>query len=150
MLDEQSFIRELEREIERAKRGSRRLSILVGQLGSQCRYDFVDQRAGDPLLELAGEALAEQKRQIDVAASLGQGRFALILPETGEPGALIAAERLQAAVASLFREHAYAPRLSFGVATFGRHGRSANALLGAAERAALLADAVSDRPVALG
>jgi diguanylate cyclase (GGDEF)-like protein len=148
-LEEQPFVRELEGEVERAKRGSRRLSILVGQLGSPGQYAFVGQRSGDPLLDRIGEALESQNREVDVVAMLGQGRFAVIMPETGEPGALIVAERLRAALASLFREHPGAPNLGLGVASLGRHGRSAGALLGAAERAAV-ADTVIDRPVASG
>jgi GGDEF domain-containing protein len=80
---------------------------------------------------------------------LGQGSFGLILPETGEPGALAVAERLQAAVASALGVNA--PRLSFGVATLGRHGLKPAALLRAAQRAATVEDLeLIDRPVAAG
>ena len=54
------------------------------------------------MVERTGEVLEEQKRRDDVVASLGQGRFGLILPETGEPGALTVAERLRAAVRMLW------------------------------------------------
>jgi diguanylate cyclase (GGDEF)-like protein len=138
ILDEHTFRRELESEMARAKRGRRRLSVLVGQLGSPGRYDF-GQGGGDPLLERAGRALVEQKRQVDVLASLGRGRFVLILPETGEPGARVIAQRLRGAVAGIFREQSERPSIGFGVASFGRHGRTGSALLRAAQRAALAA-----------
>jgi hypothetical protein len=72
-----------------------------------------------------------------VVASLGQGGVGC-LPETGEPGALAVAERLQSAVAIALGMHA--PRLSFGVASLGRHGCKAAALLRAAQRAAATED----------
>jgi diguanylate cyclase (GGDEF)-like protein len=144
ILDEHSFRRELASELSRAKRGSGRLSIVVGLLGSPGEYDFVGQRTADPRLEAAARTLVEQKREIDVVASLGQGRFVLILPETGEPGALVAAERLKTAIAAAYGAESEAP-LGFGVATFGRHGRSANALLRAAERAARAAKELDHR-----
>ena len=136
VLDEHSFRRELASELARAKRGSRRLSIVVAQIGSPDRYDF-RQQPGNPLLERAGRILIGEKRGVDVVASLGRGKFALILPETGEPGARIVARRLRGAVANIFRDHSERPRLGFGVASLGRHGRTANALLRAADRAAL-------------
>jgi diguanylate cyclase (GGDEF)-like protein len=146
MVDRQSFVEELEYEIERARRGRRRLSVLVGQLGTHGQYDFAG-RPADDLVDRTGAVLEEQKRQVDVVASLGQGRFGLILPETGEPGALAVAERLQSAVANALGTHA--PRLSFGVAALGRHGRKASALLRAAQRAAAAEELVLiDRPVA--
>jgi diguanylate cyclase (GGDEF)-like protein len=135
ILDAPSFREELASELSRAKRGSRRLSIVVCLLGGPGQYDFVGQRTADPQLGHAAKTLVEQKRQVDVAASLGQGRFALILPETGEPGARVIAERLKFAIAAHYAE-SEAPMLGIGVASFGRHGRSANALLRAAERAA--------------
>jgi len=136
ILDAQSFREELASELSRARRGSRRLSIIVCLLGSHGRYDFAGQRTADPLLRHMAKTLVEQKRQVDVAASLGQGRFALILPETGEPGARVIAERLKAAIAAAYDAESEEPVLGIGVASFGRHGRSANALLRAAERAA--------------
>jgi len=145
ILDEHSLRRELASELSRAKRGSGRLSIVVGLLGSPGEYDFVGQRTADPRLEAAARTLVEQKREIDVVASLGQGRFVLILPETGEPGALVAAERLKTAIAAAYGAESEAPRLGFGVASFGRHGRSANALLRAAERAARAAQELDHR-----
>lgn len=146
MLDKQTFVRELEQEIERARRGRRRLSVIVGQLGAHGQYDFAGSRPDD-LVERTVAVLEKQKRQVDVVAWLGQGRFGLILPETGEPGALAVAERLQSAVANALGMHA--PRLSFGVAALGRHGRKASALLRAAQRAAAAEGLdLIDRPVA--
>jgi diguanylate cyclase (GGDEF)-like protein len=135
ILDRQSFVSELEQEIQRARRG-RRLSVMVAQLGDRGQYDFVDERAGDPLFDRVGELLLDQKRRIDVAGSLGQGRLALILPETGEPGALAVATRLRAAIRGDFTGLATDAHVGFGIVSFGRHGRNANSLLGSAQRAA--------------
>jgi two-component system cell cycle response regulator len=131
----QSLDRELELELERAKRGSRRLSVLLGEfVGSDQNGD----RRSTPdelLLERVASVFVEQKRQIDVLAALDHGRFVLVLPETDESGALSVAERLRVAVAAVLRDQGAAPKLSFGAASFGRHGRSSGALLEAAERA---------------
>jgi diguanylate cyclase (GGDEF)-like protein len=135
-LNEHTFRRELACELALAKRGSKRLSIVFAQIGRPGQYDFVTQRAGDPLLGRVGTVFVEQKRQVDVVAALGRGRFALILPETGEPGARVIAARLREAVAATFGAETGTPTLGFGVASFGRHGRTANALLRASERAA--------------
>lgn len=148
MLDRESFLEELEHEVARATRNRRRLSVLVGQLGDPRQHDFVGRVAG-ALVDCAGAVLTEQKRQVDMVSLLGQGSFGLILPETGEPGARVVAERLQAAVASALGVNA--PRLSFGVATLGRHGRKPAALLRAAQRAATVEDLeLIARPVAAG
>jgi diguanylate cyclase (GGDEF)-like protein len=148
MLDRESFLEQLEHEVARARRNRRRLSVLVGQLGDPRQHDFVGRAAG-ALVDHAGAVLTEQKRQVDMVASLGQGSFGLILPETGEPGALAVAERLQATVASALGVSA--PKISFGVATLGRHGAKPAALLRAAQRAATVGDLVLiDRPVAAG
>jgi diguanylate cyclase (GGDEF)-like protein len=136
ILDASAFREELASMLSRAKRGSRRLSVVLCLLGGPGQYDFVGRRTADPLLGRAAKALVDEKRQADVAASLGRGRFALILPETGEPGARVTAERLKAAIAAAYDSESEAPMLGIGVASFGRHGRSADALLRAAERAA--------------
>jgi diguanylate cyclase (GGDEF)-like protein len=136
ILNEHTFRKELASELARAKRGSKRLSIVFAQVGRPGQYDFVTQRARDPLLGRVGTVFVEQKRQVDVVAALGRGRFALILPETGEPGARVIAARLREAVAAAFEAETGTPTLGFGVASFGRHGSTANALLRASERAA--------------
>jgi GGDEF domain-containing protein len=136
ILDATSFREELASELSRARRGRRRLSIVVCLLGGPGQFDFAGQRMADPLLEHAMKAIVGQKRQVDAAAYLGRGRFALILPETGEPGARVIAERLKVAIGAACDGDSEAPVLGIGVASFGRHGRSANALLRAAERAA--------------
>jgi diguanylate cyclase (GGDEF)-like protein len=146
ILDEPFFREELASEVARAKRGSGRLSIAVVLLGRPGQYDFVGQRTDDPLLGRVAKTPVERKRQVDLAASLGRGRFALILPETGEPGARVIAQRLKVAIAAAHEAESEVARLGFGVASFGRHGRSANALLRAAERAARTAKELHVEP----
>jgi GGDEF domain-containing protein len=139
---ERPFDRALELEVERAKRGSRRLSLLLGELAGGQNGKGSTPRE---LLERVGGVFLEQKRQIDVFSAIDSKRFVLILPETGESGALAVAERLRVAVAAAFRDHGDAPVLSFGVASFGRHGRSASALLTAAERALRVAQELEQK-----
>jgi two-component system cell cycle response regulator len=139
--DARSLDQELDLELERAKRGSRRLSVLIGELSAGDRNGDRSSIQNDSLLQRVAAVFVEQKRQIDALAAL-DGRFVLILPETDESGALAVAERLRAAVAAVFRDQGDVPKLSFGVASFGRHGRSSNALLDAAERALRIAQKI--------
>jgi HD-GYP domain-containing protein (c-di-GMP phosphodiesterase class II) len=87
------------------------------------------------LAERAAAALIGQKREIDVTGTIGDGKFAAILPETDERGALMFAERWRTAAVTTFGRNETSPIVIFGVASFGRHGRSAEALLAAAGRA---------------
>ncbi len=55
--------------------------------------------AGDAVLREVVASLKRNKRPSDVLGRLGGEEFAMLLPETGVPGALLAAERLRTAVA---------------------------------------------------
>jgi diguanylate cyclase (GGDEF)-like protein/putative nucleotidyltransferase with HDIG domain len=115
----------LDLELERAKRGGRPLSLLVGEISS----------GGPAALAAFSAVLSSEKRRIDTVARAGEASFALILPETGEQGALSLAGRLRAEIARTLLDGDERPVVNFGIATFPRHGRSAAALMGAAGRA---------------
>jgi two-component system, cell cycle response regulator len=146
LLEPRDLIRQLDLELERTKRGRRLASVVVVQLGGVGRGDDrdpdQDELASGGVIERAAAVLIEKKREIDVVGSFGEGKFVLILPETDERGALAVAERLRAAIADAVRDREIESTASFGVASFGRHGRSSSELLGAAERASRTARAL--------
>jgi putative nucleotidyltransferase with HDIG domain len=91
--------------------------------------------AEEELCSRIGAVLTGQKRQIDFAARIDGGTFALILPETSEAGALTAARRLRLAIAASFQEMAEQAPVRLGIASFPRHAKNAEGLLIAAHHA---------------
>ena len=123
-------------EIERARRGGHRLTLLLGDLDHFKRVnDRLGHAAGDRVLAHVGRILGTGKRQIDYAARAGGEEFAIILPETGEREAYVVAERLRSAVEAEFGRGLVPLTFSFGIAGHPEHGASAEALLDAADRA---------------
>ena len=144
-----AFGHELEHELERSSRGGRPLSVLMGALAAmpQVPEQAAVSAAGDALRVVAAVAVAE-KRRIDSGALIDDNRFALILPDTGERGAFLLAQRLLAAIAQRLAVEGERPAVSFGIASFPRHGRGGAALIGAADRALRAAQSLGgDRAV---
>jgi two-component system cell cycle response regulator len=77
---------------------------------------------GDDVLVTLADRLRESVRSADTVARLGGEEFALLLPETDLPGALVVAERarsaLEASGVPLRRGDRLAVTASFGVADF--------------------------------
>jgi diguanylate cyclase (GGDEF)-like protein len=120
----------LENEVERARRSGNRLGVVVAEVdGFAAVTDGAGAKDRQLLLAHMSEALRTTPRKIDLAARLGAGRFALVLPYTDEHGAYLLAERLreQTAPAGL--------RVSFGVAGFPRSGATSQQVFQAAELA---------------
>ena len=123
-------------EIERARRGGHRLTLLLGDLDHFKRVnDRLGHAAGDAALTRVGRILAAGKRQIDYAARAGGEEFAIILPDTGAQEAYVVAERLRAAVEAEFAPELVPLTFSFGIAAHPEHGASAEALVDSADRA---------------
>lgn len=130
----QAFSALLENEIERARRSGNRMGVVIAEIDGFAPFGKealapADQRR----LAAVGEVFLSRPRQIDLAARLGGGRFALLLPYTDEHGAYLLAERLRSALAEVAAEAAV--KVSFGVAGFPRHGASGQAVFQAAEAA---------------
>jgi diguanylate cyclase (GGDEF)-like protein len=87
------------------------------------------------VLKAVGKILHAAPRQIDIAARLGGGRFAVLLPYTDEHGAYLMAERTRSRVEVLDAPGGGRLRMSLGVAGFPRHGASPDAVLAAADAA---------------
>jgi diguanylate cyclase (GGDEF)-like protein/putative nucleotidyltransferase with HDIG domain len=134
-VERREFGDQLELEVERAKRARRPLCLVIGVLSGRSHEDPRSFPTDNDALLAAVRVIAGEKRRIDISARLGDSRFALILPETDEQGALTLTERLREAIANAASEGAAAPAVSFGIAAFPRHGRTASALVQAADRA---------------
>ena len=133
LLNRRGFGEAFDLELERARRGEHGVSVVVGDLDHfKALNDRLGHRAGDTALQAFGRLLGAHGRRIDTAARIGGEEFALILPHTDEHGAFLVAERLRRAL----RDEPEAPlSVSFGVATFPRHGADGAALLHAADQA---------------
>lgn len=90
----------LRRETRLAVRNSRPLSLLFIDLdGFKSINDNHGHLAGSRALVEAGAVIRGSARETDIVARFGGDEFALILPDTGSPGALAVAERIRDRIA---------------------------------------------------
>jgi diguanylate cyclase (GGDEF)-like protein/putative nucleotidyltransferase with HDIG domain len=136
LLNRRGFEELFETELERARRSGRPLSVIVGDLDA---FKMVNDRfghaAGDRALERLSEILQSAKRRIDTAARIGGEEFAVIAPDTDHHAAYILAERIRREVRDTFKSEPFPLTISLGIATFPRHGGSAETLIGGADEA---------------
>ncbi len=97
--------------------------------------------------------LTAETRLVDLRASLGSGRFGLVLPETSLEGAFALAERIRRSVESTVfvpPGHPYplTPTVSIGLACYPRDAESAQGLIERAEEALVRACAGGNTTVA--
>jgi diguanylate cyclase (GGDEF)-like protein len=136
LLNRRGLDESFELELERARRGGRKLSLLVGDLdGFKLVNDRYGHKAGDLALERVSAILRRRKRRIDTVARLGGEEFALIVPDANDRSAYMLAERLRAATAEEFAADPLPLTISFGVASYPSHGDSCQSLMGAADDA---------------
>ena len=143
----------LEREIARAERVGKPLSIArvdLDWLGSV--NETHGTAAGDVALKLFAAATAAALRDVDVFGRYGGKEFLALMPDTDMRGAVIAAERIRAAVSRQplpevrGRRHL---RCTLGVAEH-RKGENTRLVIGRAEASLIYAKAAGrDRVVAL-
>jgi diguanylate cyclase (GGDEF)-like protein/putative nucleotidyltransferase with HDIG domain len=123
-------------ELERTRRGEGQMSVLVGDLD---HFSEVNARAGqavgDATLRRVAGLLESGKRQLDSIARVGGEQFALILPDTGPHEAFAVAEQLRVKLEQELAGDSVAVTISFGLASYPRHGATAASLLKAADSA---------------
>jgi diguanylate cyclase (GGDEF)-like protein len=130
----------LRRETKRADRFHRPVALLFIDLdGFKQVNDSHGHMAGSRTLVEVGEILRKNVREVDIVSRWGGDEFAVVLPETGLDGAIAMAERIRRRIC----EGPYlegtgieiAISASIGVAVWPEHGRTAEALLAAADSA---------------
>ena len=88
--------------MDRAARYHAPLSLVLLDLDNfAARNRSFGFNAGDLALEATVALIKSKIRTVDVLARLGADEYAVILPETGEAGARVAAERLRAGIAGV-------------------------------------------------
>ena len=140
----------LRREVERASRFGRMLTVLVLDLDHFKEVnDTYGHAAGDAVLGEFARRLRVGLREVDVAFRQGGEEFVVLLPETDAYGGAIVAERLGAAIRDIpvpidaRRYDSVTGRMidripisvSIGIAVYPEHGGTAQAVLDAADDA---------------
>ena len=102
LLGHPAFRARLTKEVERAARYHAPLSLILLDLDSfAARNRSFGFEAGDQALEALVAVIKTKIRTIDVLARLGADEYAIILPETGDAGARVAADRLRTGIAGI-------------------------------------------------
>ncbi len=137
LLNRRGFQEVFDVELERARRGDRPLSLIVGDLDRFKRVNDVHgHAAGDDVLRRVADAIRGAKRGFDKAARIGGEEFAILAPDCDEHGAYMLAERIRAAVHEAFADGRDSQlTISFGISTHPLHGQSADGLLRNADQA---------------
>jgi two-component system, cell cycle response regulator len=139
LLNKASIMRQLGDEMEKAQRYRRKLSVLLIDIDNfKGLNDTLGHIAGDQALRLVAEVLRTTLRRQDRAGRFGGEEFLILLPETGQRGAMTSAERIRREI-----ERTVAPGLyvantvtaSIGVASFPAKSEDSRSILEAADAA---------------
>ncbi len=124
------FDRELKKELERARRYGRRLTLALLDIDNFKLFNDINGYVtGDAIIKQVGLVLQENFREVDIVTRWGGDEFAVLLPDTGSPGGAGAMtpsnfiERVRSAVdgadfSTTVPEAAGRITLSAGVATY--------------------------------
>lgn len=137
------FISRLHEEVERARRQSSALAILMIDVDNFKRLnDQLGHSVGDAVLRVTGEVLRRSVRSFDVCARFGGDEFAILMPGSGPESARQIGERIRSGVAdSRPSDGSWVDDLrmtaSIGLATFS--GTTADDLMERADQALYIA-----------
>ena len=133
---------QLQKEIDRANRFSRPLSLLLVDID---RFKEANDEHGhlvgdEALVEVVRRLIDSTRSNIDVVARFGGEEFVALLPETPREGARVVAEKVRQAIAlrpieAEGVEGGLHITVSVGVASYPEDGTDADALIRAADRA---------------
>lgn len=130
----------LVRELARAERKSRQLSMIALDIDHFKRInDSFGHSAGDTVLQKVSAILRAHVRDTDVASRIGGEEFLLLLAESSLPHAAKRAEVIRNAIHEMSLKYEKKDlgqiTASFGAAAYPDHGRTADALFRAADKA---------------
>jgi diguanylate cyclase (GGDEF)-like protein len=155
LANHRQFYNQLSREVRRAQRYDRPLSLLMLDLDFfKVFNDRHGHLAGDQALREVAGILRQNARSVDILARYGGEEFAIILPETDLQRAALHGERIRAAVGG----HPFAAAkagvgsvtVSIGVAALTRRMRKSQDLVHDADQALYRAKASGRNQLALG
>jgi len=110
------FMERAEQELSRAHRYAKPLSMLMLDIDHFKQInDRHGHKVGDTVLKAVADLSQATFRDVDIVGRLGGEEFAALLPETDQPAALEAAERLRATIANARIPLPGAPPVSFSV-----------------------------------
>jgi diguanylate cyclase (GGDEF)-like protein len=139
------FVDQLEREFARARRHARPLSLIYMDLdGFKMINDRFGHLFGDDVLRGVSRSMMAVLRSTDLLARIGGDEFAVILPETGESGAINVSQKLRKALAAYAGQYgAGLPPLTFcaGIAQLRHEDATVDDMLARADGAQYLAKA---------
>jgi len=123
VLNRRALTLQLNSELDRARRYESVVTLLMVDLDHFKRVnDTHGHLVGDDVLRELSLLLRHEARSVDLVARYGGEEFVVVLPQTGEEGAVAFAERLRERIAAHeFRGHGKTPlwvTASIGVATF--------------------------------
>ncbi|MEK6743403.1 MAG: GGDEF domain-containing protein, partial [Nitrospirota bacterium] len=99
LLNRRALAEQLEYEIDRAKRYSSDLSIILCDLDNLKEInDLYGHLAGDTTLQIVAASLRSSLRNVDIAGRYGGDEFLVIVPQTAVAGAASIAEKIRNAV----------------------------------------------------
>ena len=141
LFNRRHFFDHLEKEVQRAQRYQRVFSLLMLDLDSFKRYnDTHGHLKGDEALKEVARLLQASTRRADLVARFGGEEFVVLLPEIGNPRAVLVGEKIRAAV----EQHPFAGcntqpngkvTLTIGLATFPEDSEDGMKLMDLADRA---------------
>lgn len=130
-----AFGRQLEDEFDRARRYGSYLALLMVDVDDFKNYnDTFGHPAGDRILSTIAKLLEENSRSNDFVARYGGEEFAIILPNTGQKGALVLAERFRRGIQQAYWPHR-SVTVSIGGAVLTEKMENSDSLLSAADEA---------------
>jgi diguanylate cyclase (GGDEF)-like protein len=141
LFNRRAFFESLEQEVQRARRYRRSFSVLMLDLDHFKSYnDTHGHLKGDEVLKELARLLLATTRRADVVARYGGEEFVVILPEIGQPGGAVAAEKIRAAVEQTpFHGRSKQPggrvTVTLGLATFPADSEVGLELVDMADRA---------------
>ncbi|MBS1213771.1 MAG: hypothetical protein H6R26_2388 [Proteobacteria bacterium] len=129
----------LKRELARATREGRPLSILMGDIDHfKCLNDTYGHQAGDEVLRALGDLLQNCARASDIPCRYGGEEFLVVLPDMALDVARNRAEQVRRDFANLritFDDTQLGSTLSIGVSACPGDGTTADELIGTADQA---------------